>query len=637
MEDVFTSLSSMALPDAIDAFTYRVDSESEPSGPELFACRVLREIDMDHLRTLADEHEVGVVYIKRMQAFYLRFDRKAMDKEDELLLLQIETVLNRLVKLKYKIGSKSPSEEACSVLDMRSFQRVTSQVSDLLSHAGGWNPFAQPGTVRCKPGGEWDVRTRMASLCETISPITRLDYTFDCDAAAGVMVVRFACPDASSMPCTVCSEDDAEWYDLDEDTRADLALEHSHRIALLLAAAGFASGLRISRVYVVGEDAVTRARTFALAFDRPEFMASIAPFAAVLTRTPLEDMVCTQSLEDHLCGPDQPVPEFSSDRYLKPQEDSREFPPELRELLLADTAHELNVMEPEDDPSMIHLKRIQARMATDPQHAFEELLDLISSLEARCAAAELSSSAPMQSQFCENSLGRIVLPLLEDDPSARFHRAPDALYVAQVELVMAYVQAEAFDLALPEAQKLLDMASTSSQAHLILIGVLARLGRYEDVEEVCRHGMRVAYDAESISYYLYRLAFAAWAQGKDELALACYSLVPARSRVSGPARSEMRALMKQMGVKSPLKREQAADVLRAAEVPLAPSEEVCDQIADAAVRLVDNGFFGSATTSVCFLWFASGCDELGVFLRSLHPVDDEAWDSGSMALMLRED
>lgn len=622
MEDVFTSLSSMALPDAIDAFMYQVDAEEDPSGPERFACRALREIDMERLRALADEHEVGVAYISRMQAFYLRYDHEAIGTEDELLLLQTETVLNRLVKLKHKIGSRTPSEEACSVLDMRSFQRVTAGVSEVLSHAGGWNRFAKPGTVRCKPGGEWDVRTRMADLCEGLSPITRLEYAFDCDPAAGIMVVRFACTDASAMPLSVCNEDDAEWYDLDEETRARMALEHSYRVSLLLAAAGFASGMRITRCYVVGWDAVQDRRSFALAFERPEFMASFAPFASVLTRTPLEDMVCRDACQDVRLGEDERVPAFDEARWLKPREDDRELTPELRRLLLADTARELNVMEGEDDPYMARLNRIHVRMASDREHAFEELLDLISSLEAKCAAVELSSPVPMQSQFCENALGRVILPLLEDDESARFHRAPDALYVAQVELVLAYMEAGAYDLALPEAQKLLDMSQTSPQAHFILISVLARMGRFDDVSEVCRHGLRIAYDTESIAYFLYRLAFASWAQGEDELALACYSLVPARSRVASSARQEMRTLMKRMGAKAAPERDQALEVLRGADVPIPPTDELVEQVADSAVLLVDGGFFGSATMSVGFLWLASGCDELGVFLRSLAPYDD---------------
>ena len=621
MEDVFTSLGSMALPDAIDAFIYYVDGKEDPSGPELFACRALREIDMGRLRGIIDAHEVGVAYISRMEAFYLRFDRDAMDVQDEMLLLQVETILNRLVKLKRKVKEKKPSEEACSVLDMRSFQRVTSAVPDILSRAGGWNRFAQPGTVRCKPGGEWDVRTRMADLCEMLSPITRLDYSFDCDAQNGVMVVRFACTDASAMPCSVCDEDDAEWYDLDEGVREDMALEHSYRVALLLAAAGFASGMRITRCYVVGEDIVRGERAFALLFERPEFMASFAPFAAVLTRTPLEDMVCVQACRDQLCDDARPVPSFSSDRWLKPKDDDRGLPPELRELLLADTASELNVMEADDDPAMAKLKRIQARMRTDQEHAFEELLDLISSLEARCAAAEASSPVPMQSQFCENSLGRIILPILEDDGSTRFYRAPDALFLAQAELVVAYVQMGAFEQALSEARKLLDMSGTSPQAHFLLIGVLARMGRFDEVEEVCRHGLRTAFDAESISYYFYRLAYACWMQGNLSLALACYTLVSGRSRVADQASSEMGALMRRMGVEQAPDEDQAIDIVRDAGISVAPTEDLFNQVSDAAVLLVDNGFFGAAGMSVTLLWFASGCDELGVFLHSLQPVD----------------
>lgn len=621
VEDVFASLSSMSLPDAIDAFLYYMDGRKDPSGFELFARRVLGEIDMVRLRSILDTHEVGIAYISRMEAFYLNFDHDEIEGDDRLVLLQAEAVLNRLLKLKKRIGDRAPSEETCSELDIRSFRDVTSAMPDVLVRAGGWNVFSEPGTVHCRPGGEWDVRTRFANLCEMLSPITHLDYTYDCDAAEGVIVVRFSCAHAACMPLSVYEAKDDRWRILGQGERADLALEHSYRIALLLAAAGFASGLRITRCYVVGEDVLSGDQSFTLKFDRPEFMATFSPFAAVLTRTPLEELVCVHACEDHLCDNDL-VPSFGEDRWLKPRTDDRELPAELRDLLLADTAGDLNVMEAEDDAAMIRFKRIQARMSTDPDGAMEELLDLISSLEGRCAVAELSSPVPLQSQFCENALGRILLPLLEDDKSVRFYRAPDALYIAQYELVLAYMQAGELDLALTEARKLLDVAVTSPRAHLLLIDVLMRLGNFEDVVEVCRHGLRVAFDADSIFLYLYRLAFASWKLGDTTLALACYSLVPKRSRASDAARSEMHELMRETGVTTVPKRDQVLDTLRAADIPLAPTDELFDHVCDAAVMLVDNGFFGAAAPCVGFLWYATGCDELGVFLRSLEGPND---------------
>lgn len=620
MEDVFASLSSMSLPDAIDAFLYYVNGRKDSSGFELFARRVLNEIDMDRLRVVLDTHEVGIAYISRMEAFYLNFDHDEVEGDDRLVLLQAEAVLNRLLKLRKRIESRAISEEACSELDVRSFRDVTSAMSDVLVRAGGWNVFSQPGTVRCKPGGEWDVRTRFASLCEMLSPITHLDYTYDCDTVDGVIVVRFSCAHAACMPLSVYEPKEDRWRILGQGERVDIALEHSYRIALLLAAAGFASGLRITHCYVVGEDVLSGAQSFALKFDRPEFMATFSPFAAVLTRTPLEGLVCVHACEDHLCDGDR-VPSFDEERWLKPREDDRKLPVELRDLLLADTADELNVMEAEDDAAMMRLKSIQARMAADPEEAMEELIDLISSLEGRCAVAELTSSVPLQSQFCEGALGRILLPLLEDDTSVRFYRAPDALYIAQYELAFAYMQADELDLALTEARKLLDMAVTSPRAHFLLIDVLVRLGRFDDVAEVCRHGLRIAFDADSIFLYLYRLAFASWKLGDTALALACYSLVPKRSRASAAARSETHKLMRETGATTVPTREQALEALKAADIPLAPTDELFDHVCDAAVRLVDNGFFGSALPCVGYLWYVTGCDELGVFLRSLNGCD----------------
>ena len=616
--DIFARLGTMSLPDAIDAYLFHIETLENPSGFERYAHRALQEIDMARLREVADAHAFGVGRIARMEgSFYLSFDRANMPHEDALLLLQAEAVLNRLERLKRKIGEKSPSEEACSVLDLRNFQRVTGAVSDILSRTGRWNRFCRPGTVRCAPGGEWDVRTRLAYLCEGIAPITHLEYSFDCDAAEGVVVLRFICPDASAMPRVACHEDDAEWHALDGAARCRMAEEHAYRVALVLAAAGFASGLRIGRVYVVGEQLRDGERAFALAFDRAEYLASFAPFAAVLTRTPLADMVCRHGCADHLLAPDELLPVFDEARRRPVRDDDRVLPSRLQDLLLATTVAELNVMEPDDDPAMLRYKRAKAALGTDREQGEGELVSLVSALEARCAAQELASTAPVQSQFCENALGRIILPLLEDDVQTRVHRAPDALFFAQAELVELYTARGWDEQALAESQKLLDMSGTSMQAHFLLINLLARLERFDEVVEVCKHGLRVAYEREAIAYLLYRLAFALWQTGQTGAALAAYAVVPTGTKVSSMASVELRMLMAEAQVERPPKQEDAAETLEAAGVPLPLTEELFNQVADAAVMLVDAGVFTAAQPCVGFLWRAFSIDELGVLLKSL--------------------
>lgn len=258
-------------------------------------------------------------------------------------------------------------------------------------------------------------------------------------------------------------------------------------------------------------------------------------------------------------------------------------------------------------------------MPQDRDGAVAGFIELVGELEASCAAAELLSDRPMRSEFCESYLGRIVVPLTVDDPETRIHRVPDALFFAQYELGDAYFRAGDLDRALVEARKLLDMAATSMQAHFMMVNVLARMERFQEVAEVVRHGARVSYDRESLAYLYYRGAFAFWALGERETALALYCLIPHGGHLGELAQAEMQPLMAEMDRTERPGIEEVAAVVRSAGLAMPPDQAVVDQISDAAVLLADNGFFHLANRCVRGMWHIMGHDELGVVSRSLLP------------------
>ena len=96
-----------------------------------------------------------------------------------------------------------------------------------------------------------------------------------------------------------------------------------------------------------------------------------------------------------------------------------------------------------------------SRQKVDRTGAFEGFSRLVEELEAKCAVAELLATGPVQTQFCDNQLVRMVLPVLEEDRSVRILRAPDALYFAQHEICSFYAEQEDFERALPEVRHLL--------------------------------------------------------------------------------------------------------------------------------------------------------------------------------------
>ena len=622
--EVFLGFNTAPLPDAIETLLYRVDHADNPSGIERYAAALMSEVDLPRLRTIAAKSEMGLARIDRSKLFYLNFDRSLLDQDEIDMLLAIECRLNRLSGILERIGAglapaaSSPSLEGCALFDAWHIAKTTNDVPRLLDTASSDNPWGKPGTVACQPGGEWDVRTRFARAVEALNVVTRLDYTYRANVAEGIMLVRFGRSVVDAMPQREYDAQDDVWRELDEDVRTIWAAEHDARVALTLAAACFAAGASITRCYVQiaapdGEQGERIIATYS--FGRAAYLANCVPAAKNFESMDMDDMPCKRMLEAYESdAPDSIEP---AEVHARPRDDHRSLPPALRDLLLADTADELEVMEEGDDPYVARVAELRERAKVDRAGAFEGFSRLVEELEAKCAVAELLATGPVQTLFCDNQLVRMVLPVMEEDRSVRILRAPDALYFAQHEICSFYADQEDFERALPEVRHLYDLARSSMQSHFALINVLARLERYDEVIEVARHGLRIASDRSAIGYLFYRLAFAYWNCDQLELALACYRLVPRGEESGSNALEEMQGLMNEMGVNEPPTFEEAVETISKAGLELPPVPAVSNQLADAAVQLVDNGFFFLARVCIFQMWRTMGNDELGSLSRSL--------------------
>lgn len=622
--EVFLGFNTAPLPDAIETLLYRVDHADNPSGIERYAAALMSEVDLPRLRTIAAKSEMGLARIDRSKLFYLNFDRSLLDQDEIDMLLAIECRLNRLSGILERIGAglgpvaSSPSFEGCSLFDLWHISKTTNDVPRLLETLPNDNPWAKPGTVACQPGGEWDVRTRFARIVEALNVVTRLDYTYRANVAEGIMLVRFGRTVVDAMPQREYDAQDDAWREVDEPKRAAWATEHDARVALTLAAACFAAGASITRCYVQiaapdGEQGERIVATYS--FGRAAYLANCVPAAKNFESMDMDDMPCKRMLEAY--ESDAPDAIEPAEVHARPRDDHRSLPPALRDLLLADTADELEVMEEGDDPYVARVAELRERAKVDRAGAFEGFSRLVEELEAKCAVAELLATGPVQTLFCDNQLVRMVLPVMEEDRSVRILRAPDALYFAQHEICSFYADQEDFERALPEVRHLYDLARSSMQSHFALINVLARLERYDEVIEVARHGLRIASDRSSIGYLFYRLAFAYWNCDQLELALACYRLVPRGEESGSNALEEMQGLMNEMGVNEPPTFEEAVETISKAGLELPPVPAVSNQLADAAVQLVDNGFFFLARVCIFQMWRTMGNDELGSLSRSL--------------------
>ena len=257
------------------------------------------------------------------------------------------------------------------------------------------------------------------------------------------MLVRFGQSVVDAMPQREYDAQNDAWRELDEDTRAIWVAEHDARVALTLAAACFAAGACITRCYVQiaapdGEQGERVVATYS--FGRAAYLADCVPVAKDLESMDMDDMPCKRMLEAY----ESTAPETiePAEVHVRPRDDHRKLPPALRDLLLADTADELEVMEEDGDPYVTRVVELREQAKVDRTGAFEGFSRLVEELEAKCAVAELLATGPVQTQFCDNQLVRMVLPVLEEDRSVRILRAPDALYFAQHEICSFYADQE---------------------------------------------------------------------------------------------------------------------------------------------------------------------------------------------------
>ncbi len=627
---LFGGISSMPLVDMIEALLFTVDQKQSPCGLERYTARLYREIDLEALRAASLKTPLDVARIERTESLYLNFDRSDLEPGELAAVLATEAAMNRVLSVLGRLDmgmgpiSQSPCEEDCARLDALAWLEVTGQVADIMKTAGQPNRWAKRGSVACRPGGEWDVRTRFADVAERIKLPVRLDYTYNVNAAAGEMWARFVTPPLECVPRTVFDSHAGAWRELDASERREHLCELQARMALVLAAACFASGLLVERCRVAVDapaDAETLQRDAAcFAFERTEFMARLLDLARELDGAAYADAPCRAALsrvtEPHLAK-DARWADFEETRTLPPAQDDRVLPEGLRCALLADRACELEVMEDPQEPNMQRVRDLRELAKTDPAAAAQGYADLIEELEAACVVRELDAKAPVESQFCENYMARLLLPLTIEDAAVRVLPVPDALYFAQDELCDMYAATGDPETALREARKLYDMAQSSMHAHSALVSALANLERFDEVIEVAKHGLRLIVDRSAIGYLFYRMAFAYWQTGEYDLALACYRMVPTGEVPWSAAREEMRTLMAEIGRDEEPTFRWALDTIVHNGLEAPPSRAATEFITDLAIQLVDEGFFFLATRCVAQLRTIEPSDELGVVGRSL--------------------
>lgn len=594
--ELFNGFDTLPLPDAIEAALFRVDASKRPSGIEKYARRVLTRIDLDALRAICSKTSVNLARISTTDSYFLNYDASDLKLAELIELAKIQTALNRINAVLMELGvglaplSDSPKEEYCSVLDMSQFYRVTAPAALALQALDGENPHADKGTVGYLPGATWDVLTRFAHAAERLNFIVRFEYTYEVNIEEHELRICFVAPNSELAPKAMYDRDSDDWVSLDASAREDFCDELTARMTLTLAAVAFGSGSFIDRCFVCIDGYETpRKQQRAYGFERAAFIAQCMPVAQRAVGEPFSGMLCKRTVD-----------QFAVDRYVgsvlpeawsvPPKDDERVLVERMRTLLLADSARELEVMEPSDDPYKMRFDKLYHLAETDPKTSAEGLAELIEELEAACVAEELSADGPVELQYCDNYAGRVLLPLLIENKSTRIIRVPDALYLAHRQLASMYYGVGDFDRALDEARQCYDMAKSAMTSHVGLLNILAELERWDELIDVAKHALRITFDSDAVGYFLYRAAFAYWNLDRRELALACYRLVPRSSDMRGQADEEMRELMSGMTVDVEPSLMEAVRILQGDGIELPITSAVKNQLFDAAILFSEEHF-----------------------------------------------
>ncbi len=634
--ETLAELTSHVFPDALDTLAWRVENEEAmgpASGFERYAAHILAEAGAARVRAIAAGCPVDVIRLNSTNLFWARFSDKGLDPKDRATLLSVEAALNRLVFVAERLGDggASADESACAQTDAAALRSVAAQAKALVTTEPQPNPLRRLRGAEGTPGGAWDVRTRLASALEQLALPFRLEYRYDCDVSRGVVLVTAPMPPAEAFSASIW--DGSGWRDA-ADTRAADAASYAVRLATLLATCAFGASVGVVRAVVTlqaaagaqSESAGGAPTLLSLAFDRiPFVMGSLSRVDHLadpaLNAEGLLNMLAPADRAaafDERGGllPVEPLDAGMAERHPDLWQDTRPLPESLRAPLRADYAWELDVFHDDGPVPVECVREVMEEDGSSPLLATMRLEELAT----HCDADPLEGRTPL---YCGNALCRLLVNLAEGDGTTRYQKAHDASYEVRTELAGLYGSINDPDRALAANLECVSLAPTTVPAYARAAACCADAERFREAAELLEKALRFTASSDEATYLYYRLAFALWMDGQRELGLACYVLALPDSRMGEQAKTEMRSLMEEMGVREAPDRAQASATLRAAGIPVAPSDELLDLAARVAVGLVDADIDEAAWPAVQLLGSLTHDDALLAVSSSLRKLGQQ--------------
>lgn len=246
--------------------------------------------------------------------------------------------------------------------------------------------------------------------------------------------------------------------------------------------------------------------------------------------------------------------------------------------------------------------------------ASEALCDVLAPLDALDVYTD--TDEVVWRQFT-SYVGRALYNRLYPEQEREVRLVPDAYYAAQLLQSTAQLNMKHFDMAAGFARRAQDLNPLDMSGLLRLVRCYEATGELEKAADALKEHLEIAFDLESIATCYYRLAFFEWHLGNIEVADACYQrAMRVRGAVPLPVLFELHILRMSDGTKE-VAPEDVNDVLEAAGIPLAPTENVTNLLIEAAQAATDAEVFPVARSFATLLGALSGDDVMRGIANSI--------------------
>ena len=481
-------------------------------------------------------------------------------------------------------------------------------------------------------GSDWDVRTRLSALVQTITLPFSFDCRFDCDVEQARACIIMTVPSLLALP-RKNRPDQLALTALTTEERDSAHMAYALRLACLAACACFGAGRHLEQAHVVIEDG--ESSLVRCAFSRDAFVRTV--LAAIddgslsnpvfrfdphsLIRLISPDWIAYKS--EKIAGESgtRPPQFCSGPNRTPPEQDDRPLSEQLEMLFFAKRICDIDTSSYYGHGAdIVDSARLESR---------ESVLAAVAQLESLADELGRDISAPhddadARALYCANPFARLAISLVCDELSiggeaqsyawehdivgnasessdsrlARphrencgmptFFRAPDALFNAHLGLSDLYQRLGDFAGAIAHADYCIRLAPTSAAAYFRKADVLGQQTLYAQAANVLISGLHCSISKRDCSLLYYHLALLLWKLDRkdDAAAVLVYT-----SSLVGEFAQRARATLKSLRTRkdspvlvhaSPLA---AARTMARSRIPVTPTDEAWALIAQAAIGL----------------------------------------------------